>query len=523
MKNNLLLIFCFCFFIITNVNAQYGPVTYHLQKSKSLSKISSDPTPAGNSIQEIIIIGDTILTSSRGLNISTDGGTSWQNFYGTSDFGSDGVYSIGYDDGVIWAATGQRYYDSDLQQSIDKGTGYRVSTDMGNTWRTILQPVDSDSDTIIVYGINNLRALPVTVTDQNVTFDLAFTQGTVWAASFAAGLRKSTDNGQTWQRVVLPADYLEHISPSDTLNYCYSPVAGSVCSQGFLNLEGFSVLAVDDTTLYVGTAGGINKSTDGGISWTKFSHGSQQNSISGNWVTFLDYNLSNNTVWASTWRAEGPDELYGISATSDGGTNWSVYLPDVRSYNFGFKGNQVIASTDDGAFRSSDDGRTWILPTSIYDSESKVKLTTTIFYDAGVNGNTIWLGSEQGLVKLNETGGMWQGNWKIFRASSNLESNDMTYAFPNPFLPKTTTNKVEIVYSTGGNSVPVTIRIFDFGMNYVRTIIQNVTKGSSSNLSERDYWDGKDDNGNLVSNGVYFYRIDRGSSEPIFGKILVIK
>lgn len=57
-------------------------------------------------------------------------------------------------------------------------------------------------------------------------------------------------------------------------------------------------------------------------------------------------------------------------------------------------------------------------------------------------------------------------------------------------------------------------------MNLVRTLIQNVNKNLTG--EQIDFWDGKDENGNVVPNGVYFYRIDIDSNEPLFGKIIVL-
>ena len=118
----------------------------------------------------------------------------------------------------------------------------------------------------------------------------------------------------------------------------------------------------------------------------------------------------------------------------------------------------------------------------------------------------------------------WNWNWKIYLTSQALTTADETYAFPNPFYAQID-KVVKIKYSTRGKSVPVTIRIFDFGMDYVRTIIQNVQRGNSSNpnSTQLDYWDGRDENHKIVANGVYFYRIDRGSESPIFGKIILIR
>lgn len=526
MKKIVIKIFLLSSLLFVNIYSQGTPFTFNVDHSKSLKKALSDDTPAGNSVQEVIVVGDTIITISKGLNISTDNGVTWNNFYGKDPFGDDGVYAIAYNNGVVWASTGIRYFDDVVQSKLDKGTGLKYSTDMGVNWNSVPQPIDQQSDSIIVYGINSLKALPVTVPQNNVAFDIAITDGAVWIASFAAGVRKSTDNGLTWKRIVLPPDYLDHIAPTDTLSFCVSPVPGKICSEGNLNMEGFSIAAISDSIIYVGTAGGINKSTDGGISWTKFNHTNQQNPIAGNWNTYLDYNKNTGTLWASSWKAEGSTEIFAVSSTTDGGSNWSVFLPNEKCYNFGFKGNDVIATSDDGAFRSKNAGVSWILPTSIIDEESKSSLQTNTFYDAGANGNTIWLGSDAGLVRLNETGGIWQGTWKIYTASKPLSSINESYAYPNPFRP--TRGTITIKYSTDGKNVPVAIRIFDFGMNYVRTIIQNVTKGlssvsTSSIPSESAFWDGKNERGNFVPNGVYFYRIDRGSEEPLFGKIIVIQ
>ncbi len=135
--------------------------------------------------------------------------------------------------------------------------------------------------------LNEIRALPVTVAIQNLAYDIAFTPNTIWIATFAGGLRKSTDNGQTWKRVLLPPDNLNSISPTDTLDFCLSPVNGNFCGEGNLNHRVFSVISTNDSTLYVGTANGINKSTNGGISWTKFNAQNQPQPISGNFITAL--------------------------------------------------------------------------------------------------------------------------------------------------------------------------------------------------------------------------------------------
>jgi len=423
---------------------------------------------------------------------------------------------------MFWAATAKSV-EGVGGEDVSAGTGLKFTSDNGLTWTSIPQPIDDGNATTVVYGINTLQALPVTVPEQNLTYDIAFTPGTIWITSFAAGCRKSEDNGQTWQRVVLPPDFLNSITPDDTLDFCLSPIGGSFCSEGNLNHRAFSVISVDDTTLYVGTAGGINKSTDNGISWLKFNHQNQDEPISGNFITALAYNNSNGTVWAATWKAEAENEFYGVSSSSDGGATWQTFLRDERTHNFGFKNLDIIAATDNGPFRTINGGNSWILPTAIVDTQtdptSEIFLRTDIYYSSDSEGDDIWLGSNDGLIKLTETA-LWEGEAKIYFASQTLKDNSTTYCYPNPFSPNQ--EQLKIIYSTENKPADVTIRIFSFGMNYIRTVIQNAQRQRGEN-GPPDFWDGKDDAGNLVPNGVYLYRVDVDSNEPLFGKIMVLR
>ncbi|MDR3668142.1 MAG: hypothetical protein P4L35_14970 [Ignavibacteriaceae bacterium] len=530
--------------ILISINiaiAQPIPSSFYLTGESKLHKTMAE-NPSGNSVSDIITIGDTVWEgSSKGVGLSIDNGKSWQNFYGNSAFGTESISAIGYDHGVYWAATAHSVDENG--QTLPEGSGLKYSADKGLTWISIPQPIDNPGDSSVPYGINHLRALPVTVKVQNLIYDIAITHSingkpVIWIASFAGGLRKSTNMGTSWQRVVIPPDNLNSIKPTDTLDFCLQPVAGKFCSDNNLNYRVFSVIAINDSTLFVGTAGGINKTTnaqDTFPSWTKFTHLNQSNPITGNFVVAMAYDTVNRNVWAATWQAEGSTESYGVSFTNDGGNSWSTSLDGEHVHNFGFKSGDVISLSDDGAFRSSNFGVNWILPNSIYDDQTKITLTTSIYYAAasivspGIN--EVWLGSDDGLAELSEIpGSIWEGKWKIFRSSPALPSQSQTFAYPNPFSPRTDILKIK--YSTGGKSSLVTIRIFDFGMNYVRTIINNAARGQYTHVVDNfnltnngveDIWDGRDDRGNIVPNGVYFYRIEFDSGNPVFGKILVLQ
>ncbi|MGH2575276.1 MAG: hypothetical protein ACRDFC_06205, partial [Ignavibacteria bacterium] len=296
------------------------------------------------------------------------------------------------------------------------------------------------------------------------------------------------------------------------------------------NHKCFSVTSENDSTIYVGTAGGINKSTDWGVSWRKFSYSNtgSGSGISGNFVVALDFQRfgSNVILWGATNAAAprtGAGQFNAVSYTSDGGLNWANTLEDdaVFSHNFGFKDSIVYAATDNGIWRSyfTPPNFGWSKPSIIYDEETRDRIKTNFFYSAGSKGDSIWVGSGDGLARTRETGSPWTAKWKIFRAYQPLASTNESYAVPNPFSPDD--ECVRIFYKTGKTSANITIRIFDFGMNPVRILLQNAPRNNPDVLWT--LWDGKRDDGMQVANGVYFYRIEVDKDLTFWGKILVLQ
>ncbi len=91
---------------------------------------------------------------------------------------------------------------------------------------------------------------------------------------------------------------------------------------------------------------------------------------------------------------------------------------------------------------------------------------------------------------------------------SNASPNE-TYPYPNPFRPLTDTS--------------VTISVpSDIGTSGLEITFYNVAGERVRTLTGTQHWDGKNDSGNLVASGFYFYiaRTSRGDAK---GKITVIK
>jgi hypothetical protein len=520
MKHSIIILFAILF-ISMNVYAQ-------IPYSPQLNSGWSSPLPRTNTINDILVQHDSVwFGTEHGLSLTVNGGKSWINFSNVGTFDNKGISALAIKDNIIWAATG---YSTKLgDESVQTGGGLHYSTDHGTSWTFIPQSVDKGTVDTLTYGSNNIRAMAVTVAQQNITFDIAVTDSAIWTASWAGMLRKSIDSGKTWRRVILPPDNLNYIDTSMALNYAFdlSPSSGSLGLRANNNHLLFSVYASDDTTIWAGTAGGINKSIDGGLSWRKFSHQNQTHSISGNFVVALKEQRCDSLriMWAATVNASDADETKGVSYSQDGGETWKTTLLGEWAHNIAVNdsGNIVYVATDNGLFRSSDFGESWVRSGSIYDPTNLQRFVSSECYGVGVEGDTVWFGGPEGIALTIDSPTQPFGSaWRIFRTAEQVGNENRTYAFPNPFAPDD--EPVRLHYSIGtdhAGAQEVTIRIFDYAMHPVKTLIQNATRSSGKEYDE--IWEGKNDNHSIVVNGVYFYRVEISNQSPIWGKILVLR
>jgi len=497
-----------------------------LKHFKLNSATVNTSTPPSNSVSQINVLDSVLwIGTSKGLAKSTNTGKSWESFRENSSFANDGIFALAVSKNRVWTATG---YDKELDGgSVQTGSGYTFSTDNGFTWQHVNQTLDQRGDSILSYGINDsLWMLPVIVPEQNVTFDVSFSSNTVWIASWASGLRKTTDDGQTWQRILLPPDSRNTITPNDTL-WTYAASDTLKLRRIFQrfdprrnnNFLAFAVYAIDDDTIWCGTAGGVNKSTDGGRSWTKFNHQNQTAGILGNWVIAVDRQQlpGISRVWTTNWRAEGQDEKFGVSYTDDGGRTWTNLLHDIKAYDFAFKDSIAYIATDDGIYRTADGGLNFAKVSSISDPLNRQIISSPQVFSVNVLGDTVFVGTGDGLAStIDNTANQFGASWKIYRAYQQVGNSGVSYAYPNPFAPSSEVVRIHY-YATASN---IGIDIFDFGMNRVRTLIHSASR--IAGIEHDEIWDGRNDEGKIVANGVYFYRINMGNTEA-FGKILVLQ
>ena len=498
--------------------------------SFQISSLQSDPLPQSNSIDKIVPRGDTIwVGGGRGLSYTLDAGRTWKKYSTAETFDNKSISAIASRGNLLWVASA--YSVNHDNQDYPTGGGLHYSTDRGSTWTFVPQPVDTGKVDTVVYGRNKIPALAITVPEQNVTYDIALTPNTVWTANWAGMLRTSTDQGKSWRLVVLPPDDLNHISPTDSLHFSMSPVEKYFKDDALynkdtlhasLNYSVFSICATDDSTLYVGTANGINKSTDGGISWRKFNHQNQLTPISGNFVVGITEQRwgTKRFIWAATINAVGPQEQRGVSYSSDGGETWGTALLGEFAHNIAVRDSIVYVAADGGLYRSSDFGQSWIRSGTIIDPTNLQRFASSRVTATAAKGDTVWVGGDEGLAyTIDSPAQPFGSSWRIFRAYQPVQSTGNTYSYPLPFSPAA--EVVRIHFSTSGSTSPVTIRIFDFSMAPVKTLLRSAMRSGSSEHDE--IWDGRDDIGRRVANGVYFYRVEIGNNDPQWGKIFVLQ
>lgn len=439
---------------------------------------------AGNGVTDIKSVSNTIwFGTGHGLSRTTDDGNTFES-YGTKHGMTRGSISALWVSGdTIIVATAWDTLTDVADDYLDIGTGLSFSIDSGNSWRKISQPGPT----------------PV----QNITYDIAVLNNTIWTTSFGGGVQKSKDWGTTWTEVA-PDTFI--FDPGKRLNH-----------------RGFSAIRLKNE-LWIGTAGGINKSLDNGITWTNFNSTNQIKPISGNFVVALGHQplKDKDLVWAATWKAEGESEVYAVSKTENGGLTWDIMLEEEKAHNFAFDDSVAYVATDNGLYKSIDLGKSWYLIPRMDDTVSGDKVFTNEVYSAFAKNGDLWVGTADGLAHTKNNG----YSWDITRAFVATGKGDTprTYAYPNPFSPLRHNQLgddgfVRFQYNTQ-NPTSVTIKIFDFAMDLVTTVVENKSMPGPGDFSE--VWNGRNDYNDAVANGVYFFSVDLKNDGIHWGKIMIV-
>jgi flagellar hook assembly protein FlgD len=96
--------------------------------------------------------------------------------------------------------------------------------------------------------------------------------------------------------------------------------------------------------------------------------------------------------------------------------------------------------------------------------------------------------------------------------------SENTYVYPNPFNPDRESATLRFSLS---KSAKVTVKVCDAGGSLVTTLTEDeyMEAGEEQSLS----WDGMNDKGDIVANGVYFCVITTDQGERAVAKVAVLR
>ncbi|MEE2657422.1 MAG: hypothetical protein VX733_02890 [Candidatus Latescibacterota bacterium] len=516
----------------------------------------------GNSITDIVWSGRHLwVATERGLarwDPALGNGLSpadWITFTEINGLGRGSVSALVAVGDTVWAATVVDSIVPGVARPLQTGTGLSVTVDGGTNWRHIA------NETIFDTTRASFEAGPRT-SIQNGCFGLAAVGDTVWATFFAGSSVRSPDLGWTWERVIpggggritfsptdIEADVRDRERVADSLATAggdpqrIAELRGEADSLAVLYLQHrtFAVVAYGDT-VWIGTSSGLVSSFDYGQSWTihrvrpDTTGEPLLGNISANWVVAIERDLEEyggESIWAGANVSEGPGQVAAMNRSTDLGESWQTLGPTF-AWDFAFaNGDTTWAGTNEGLLVSADGGATWEEKV-VADPFTREKLRPPFI---GVERVTLpsgevslWSGADNGLGCSLDGGTTWTilsspvktpslDRGEVVGLGGLVDAgNARTYAAPSPFAPSHG-ERSRIVYSLSETS-SVTIEIFDFASRRVVTLLDGEERGGDQNHGEN--WDGLNEDGEPVANGVYFYRIKASSGNQAFGSMVLL-
>ncbi|MEZ4745374.1 MAG: FlgD immunoglobulin-like domain containing protein [Calditrichia bacterium] len=428
---------------------------------------------------------DYILNGNDGgINISTDGGV---NFTKVADLPVNQFYEIGLDrnnperlyggtqdNGTLRTLTGA----TDDWTRIFGGDGFYVIVDHsnpniiyaesqnGNLGKSTNGGASFFGATSGISGRTNWST-PVVMDPVNSSI-LYYGSDRVW---------KTTNGASSWTAV---SPVLHNATPGSRLGTVttigVSPALTSVVWAG-----------TDDGKVWV--------TADGGSNWTNTSTG-----LPNRWVTrVIAHPVDEATAYATFNGLRWKEAEAKVMRTTNLGASWediTANLPEAPVNAFAVFTDDnfrtyLFAGSDLGAYYSVDDGLSWEYISSdfpmvtVYD----MKVHETADYLAiGTHARSMYkMDLAQILVGIDDP------------ATDNAPQNfALLQNYPNPFNPTTT---IPVKLAT---SADIRLTIFD---NLGRTV-RNLVDGNVSAGSHDFEWNGRNNRGEAVASGTYFYRLD---------------
>src|SRR5512143_846002 len=251
----------------------------------SIAGIPGDPN--------VIYIG----SASGGVFKTVDGGASWKAIFEKHPSSIGSIAIAPSNPNVVWVGTGE----ANPRNNVVDGHGVYVSPDAGGSWKFAGLP-----------DAGQISRIVIDPADPNRVFVAAL--GSVWKPNAERGVFRTTDGGQTWNKVLSIDD---QTGASDLVMQPGNPM---VLLAGMWQFRRFPWEFVGG-----GPGSGIWKSTDGGATWRRLSRGIPDGPLGR--ISLAVAPSNGNHVYALIHAAKGT--LY---ESKDLGARWEK-LSDTRLIN----------------------------------------------------------------------------------------------------------------------------------------------------------------------------------------------
>ncbi len=294
------------------------------------------------------------------------------------------------------------------------------------------------------------------------------------------GIIRSIDYGENW-------DVVLSLSDSEQVN--------SICEK----LDG---ALFTGTTDFMG-GGGIYRSIDQGDSWELFG-------LEYEFISSLAIN-SNDVIFAGS-RGQYYEGGGGVFYSSDNGVTWIELRNDVLVTSIAidsedriFIGCSELYGYTGAVHISEDNGETWQqIETEVIPEETEISFLKI---------------SEDDFVYAISYGGLMNEIFRSVQPTGIIDNYEIPsdhnielFNYPNPFNPSTTINFSLL------QSCDVELSIYNVKGQKIKQLVSEQLTASQHSV----VWNGDNENGNNVSSGVYFYKLETNNELKI-NKAIIVK
>ena len=271
---------------------------------------------------------------------TTDAGRVWKPIFDAAPIASVGALAVAPSNpNVIYVGTGE----ADMRSDISFGDGLYKSTDAGKTWRHI--------------GLRDTRHIGrILVDPHNPDIVLVAALGRAYGPNPERGIFRTTDGGQTWQKVLYKDEN------TGAIDLAFDPDNAHTV---FATLWRTRRPPWSTYAPLGGPGSGLYKSTDVGATWTEISgHGLPAGNLGR-----IGVSVAAGTHGERVYAVIDALQKGGLYRSDDGGANWMLVSTDHRIHQRGWYFGTATADPVDpntvyipnvSLYRSTDGGKTFV-------------------------------------------------------------------------------------------------------------------------------------------------------------------